>query len=54
MAIGSGAEKLIKKAIELLDEEIAKVPAEQKIRLINITVFGSRAEQRRRAYLSVT
>lgn len=52
MAIGSGAEKRIKKAIELLDEEIAKVPAEQKIRLINITVFGfSRGAAQARAFI---
>jgi hypothetical protein len=52
MAIGSGAEKRIKKALELLDQEIAKVPAEQKIRLINITVFGfSRGAAQARAFI---
>jgi hypothetical protein len=52
MAFGSGAEKRIKRALELLDEEIAKVPAQQKIRLINITVFGfSRGAAQARAFI---
>ncbi len=52
MAIGEGADKRIKKAQELLDEEIAKVPAQQKIRLINITVFGfSRGAAEARAFV---
>lgn len=52
MAIGTGADKRIKKALELLDEEIAKVPAQQKIRLINITVFGfSRGAAEARAFV---
>ena len=52
MAIGSGAENRIKKAIKLLDEEIAQVPTEQKIRLINITVFGfSRGAAQARAFI---
>lgn len=52
MAIGEGADKRIKKALELLDEEIAKVPAQQKIRLINITVFGfSRGAAEARAFV---
>lgn len=52
MAFGSGADKRIKKALELLDEEIAKVPAQQKIRLINITVFGfSRGAAQARAFI---
>lgn len=52
MAMGQGADKRIKKALELLDEEIAKVPAQQKIRLINITVFGfSRGAAEARAFV---
>ena len=52
MAMGEGADKRIKKALELLDEEIAKVPAQQKIRLINITVFGfSRGAAEARAFV---
>lgn len=52
MAIGEGADKRIKKALKLLDEEIAKVPAQQKIRLINITVFGfSRGAAEARAFV---
>lgn len=38
--IGKGCDARIKKALELLDEEIAKVPAQQKLLLINVTVFG--------------
>lgn len=52
MAIGTGADKRIRKALELLDEEIAKVPAQQRIRLINITVFGfSRGAAQARAFV---
>ncbi|WP_295747942.1 DUF2235 domain-containing protein [Undibacterium sp.] len=52
MALGAGAGKRIKKALELLDQEIAKVPTEQKIRLINITVFGfSRGAAQARAFI---
>lgn len=52
MALGAGAGKRIKKALELLDQEIAKVPAAQKIRLINITVFGfSRGAAQARAFI---
>ena len=52
MALGAGAGKRIKKALELLDQEIAKVPAEQKIRLINITAFGfSRGAAQARAFI---
>ena len=52
MAYGKGADKRIKKALEFLDEEIAKVPAQQKIRLINITVFGfSRGAAEARAFV---
>lgn len=52
MAFGNGADKRIKKALELLDEEIAKVPTQQKIRLINITVFGfSRGAAQARAFI---
>lgn len=52
MAMGKDADKRIKKALELLDEEIAKVPAQQKIRLINITVFGfSRGAAEARAFV---
>lgn len=52
MAIGRGADRRIKKALELLDEEIAKVPTQQKIRLINITVFGfSRGAAEARAFV---
>lgn len=52
MAYGEGAEKRINKALELLDEEITKVPDQQKIRLINITVFGfSRGAAEARAFV---
>jgi hypothetical protein len=52
MAIGTGGDKRIKKALELLDEEIAKVPAQQKIRLINVVVFGfSRGAAQARAFI---
>lgn len=52
MAYGEGADKRIKKAMELLDEEIAKVDPQQKIRLINITVFGfSRGAAEARAFV---
>ncbi len=52
MAIGKGADGRIKKALELLDEEIAKVPAQQKILLINVTVFGfSRGAAQARAFI---
>lgn len=51
-AIGKGADKRIKKALELLDDEIAKVPAQQKIRLINVNVFGfSRGAAEARAFV---
>jgi len=51
-AIGTGADKRIKKAIELLDERISEVPAQQRIRLINITVFGfSRGAAEARAFV---
>ena len=51
-AIGKGCDARIKKAIELLDEEIAKVPAQQKILLINVTVFGfSRGAAQARAFV---
>ena len=51
-AIGKGAEQRIKKALELLDEEIAKVPAQQKLLLINVTVFGfSRGAAQARAFI---
>ena len=50
--IGKGCEARVKKAIELLDEEIAKVPAQQKILLINVTVFGfSRGAAQARAFM---
>lgn len=52
MAIGTGGDKRIKKALELLDEEIAKTPAQQKIRLINVVVFGfSRGAAQARAFI---
>jgi Uncharacterized alpha/beta hydrolase domain (DUF2235) len=51
-SIGKGCEARIKKALELLDEEIAKVPAQQKLLLINITVFGfSRGAAQARAFM---
>lgn len=52
MAYGKDADKRIKKALEVLDEEIAKVPAQQKVRLINVTVFGfSRGAAEARAFV---
>ena len=52
LAIGEGCGARIKKALELLDEEIAKVPAQQKILLINVTVFGfSRGAAQARAFV---
>ena len=51
-AIGKGAGDRIKKALELLDEEIAKIPGDMKLRLINITVFGfSRGAAQARAFV---
>jgi hypothetical protein len=51
-ALGEGAEQRIKKALELLDEEVAKVPAQQKLLLINLTVFGfSRGAAQARAFM---
>jgi hypothetical protein len=51
-AIGKGCDARIKKALELLDEEIAKVPAQQKLLLINVTVFGfSRGAAQARAFM---
>ena len=50
--IGKGCDARIKKAIELLDEEIAKVPAQQKLLLIDVTVFGfSRGAAQARAFV---
>lgn len=52
MAIGTGGDKRIKKALDLLDEEIAKTPTQQKIRLINVVVFGfSRGAAQARAFI---
>lgn len=52
MAIGKGGDKRIKKALDLLDEEIAKTPTQQKIRLINVVVFGfSRGAAQARAFI---
>lgn len=52
MAFGKGGDKRIKKALALLDEEIAKVPAQQKILLINVVVFGfSRGAAQARAFV---
>jgi Uncharacterized alpha/beta hydrolase domain (DUF2235) len=52
MAIGEGAGPRIKKALDLLDEEIAKIPKEQKLLLINVTVFGfSRGAAQARAFM---
>ena len=51
-SIGSGADARIKKATELLDLEIAKVPAQQKLLLIDVTVFGfSRGAAQARAFM---
>ena len=51
-AIGKGADARIKKAIELLDQELARVPAEQKVLLINVVVFGfSRGAAQARAFV---
>jgi hypothetical protein len=51
-AIGTGADLRVKKALDLLDEEIAKVPAQQKILLINVVVFGfSRGAAQARAFI---
>lgn len=51
-AIGKGCDARVNKAISLLDEEIAKTPAQQKILLINITVFGfSRGAAEARAFI---
>jgi Uncharacterized alpha/beta hydrolase domain (DUF2235) len=51
-AIGTGADRRVKKALEMLDEEIAKVPAQQKILLINVVVFGfSRGAAQTRAFI---
>lgn len=50
--IGKGCDARIKKALELLDEEIAKVPAQQKLLLIDVTVFGfSRGAAQARAFV---
>lgn len=52
MAIGTGGGERVKKALELLEEEIAKTPAQQKVRLINVVVFGfSRGAAQARAFL---
>lgn len=52
MAFGKGGDKRIKKALALLDEEIAKTPTQQKIRLINVVVFGfSRGAAQARAFI---
>lgn len=52
MAFGKGGDKRIKQALALLDEEIAKVPAQQKILLINVVVFGfSRGAAQARAFI---
>lgn len=52
MAIGKGGDKRIKKALELLDKAIAETPAQQKIRLINVVVFGfSRGAAQARAFI---
>ena len=52
MAIGKGGGERVKKALELLDDEIAKTPSQQKIRLINIAVFGfSRGAAQARAFV---
>lgn len=52
MAFGKGGDKRIKKALALLDEEIAKVPNQQKILLINVVVFGfSRGAAQARAFV---
>jgi Uncharacterized alpha/beta hydrolase domain (DUF2235) len=51
-AIGTGADKRIKKALELLDEQIEEVPAQQRILLINVVVFGfSRGAAQARAFV---
>lgn len=51
-AIGTGADQRVQKALDLLDEEIAKVPPQQKILLINIVVFGfSRGAAQARAFI---
>ncbi|MFG6469084.1 T6SS phospholipase effector Tle1-like catalytic domain-containing protein [Roseateles sp. BYS87W] len=51
-AIGKGGEPRIKKALKLLDEELAKVPKQQKVLLINLTVFGfSRGAALARAFV---
>ncbi|WP_309618023.1 DUF2235 domain-containing protein, partial [Salinibacterium sp.] len=51
-SIGKGADTRIKKALELLDEELAKVPTQQRILLINVTVFGfSRGAAQARAFV---
>ena len=51
-AIGKGAADRVKKALELLDEELAKVPGDMKLRLINVTVFGfSRGAAQARAFV---
>ena len=50
--IGTGCDARIKKAIELLDEEVAKVPTQQKLLLIDVTVFGfSRGAAQARAFV---
>ncbi len=50
--IGKGCDARIKKALELLDEEIAKVPAQQKLLLVDVTVFGfSRGAAQARAFV---
>jgi Uncharacterized alpha/beta hydrolase domain (DUF2235) len=51
-AIGKGGDKRVKKALELLDKAIAETPAQQKIRLINVVVFGfSRGAAQARAFV---
>lgn len=51
-AIGKGGDKRVKKALELLDKAITETPAQQKIRLINVVVFGfSRGAAQARAFV---
>jgi hypothetical protein len=51
-AIGTGGKERIKKALDMLGEEIAKVPSSQKVRLINVVVFGfSRGAAEARAFI---
>lgn len=51
-AIGTGGKERVKKALDMLGDEIGKVPSSQKIRLINIVVFGfSRGAAEARAFV---